>query len=402
MATLDGIRGFVVLSIVVAHIFAVSSWVPAREDLVGLRLSMYFSVDFLFVVSGFVMLLPAVARGSLGSVRSYAMRRVGKLVPSYYVSILVTLAVLPMIPAWYPARDDAAAVVAHLLFLQVPFTWESVGLGSNLLWWSLSTIAAFYLVLPLVAGRYLRHPLLGLLLAISISVAWQLQFGFQDARWAAELPRFLDDFAIGMTAAVVCVAAQRRLPPQRLRLACAWLLVPAGAVLLYLLDVVGDTVARGDARRYEESPLLSLTVATTFAVLLVATAFLPRALQWPFSNRVSRRLGDISFGVFLYHFLIIHVVLTLMGLSLASTAELSPQASWALVGELTLIVVPASLAIAWLSTVLVERPLRARVRRYARRFEGHGASPGLDPPQPGPPAREGLAPRTYTQTGGDS
>jgi len=280
-----------VLSIVIAHIFSVSSWVPAREDLVGLRLSMYFSVDFLFVISGFLMLLPAVARGSFGSVRSYALRRVGKLVPSYYVSILVTLAVLAVIPAWYPARDDTAAVLAHLLFLQVPFAWESVGLGSNLLWWSLSTIAAFYVILPLVARRYLRHPLLGLLLALSISVAWQLQFGFFDARWAAGLPRFLDDFAIGMTAAVVCVAARRRLPPQRLRRACAWLLVAAGAVLLYLLDVVGDTVARGDARRYEESPLLSLTVAATFAVLLVATAFLPSAMQWPLSNRVSRWLG---------------------------------------------------------------------------------------------------------------
>lgn len=284
------------LSIVFGHIFAASSWVPAREDLVGLRMSMYFSVDFLFVVSGFVLFLPAVARRSFGSVRSYAMRLAGKIVPSYYVSILITLVVLAMIPAWYPARDDAAAVVAHLLFLQVPFSWESVGLGSNLLWWSLSTIAAFYVLLPLVAGRYLRHPVVGLLLAISISVAWQLQFGLHDARWAAGLPRFLDDFAIGMTAAVVCVAARRRLSPQRLRRACTWLLVPAGAVLLYLLDLVGDAVARGDARRYEESPLLSLTVAATFAVLLVATAFLPRALQWPFSNRISRWLGDISFA----------------------------------------------------------------------------------------------------------
>lgn len=199
-----------------------------------------------------------------------------------------------------------------------------------------------------------------------------------------------------MTAAAVCVAARRRLPLQRLRRACVWLLVPAGAALLYQLDMVGDTVApHGDARRYEESPLLSVTVATTFAVLLVATAFLPRALQWPFSNRVSRWLGDISFGVFLYHFLIIHVVLTLMGLSLASTAELSPQASWALVAELTLIVVPASLAVAWLSTVLVERPFRARVRRYARRFEGHGASPGLDPGPTRPAGVRKTGPSTY-------
>lgn len=92
-----------------------------------------------------------------------------------------------------------------------------------------------------------------------------------------------------------------------------------------------------------------------------------------------------------------------MGLSLASMDELSPQASWALVGELTLIVVPASLAVAWLSTVLVERPFRARVRRYARRFEGRGASAALDPR---PSAARGrvkrLAPRRAGRTGVDS
>ena len=356
-----------------AHIFVVSRWVP---NLFGLHPAMYFGVDFLFVVSGFVMLLPAVARGAFGSVRSYALRRVGKIVPSYYVSIVVTLTVLAMIPPLYPARHDAAAVVAHLLFLQVPFSWDSVGLGSNLLWWSLSTIAAFYAVLPLVAGRYLRHPLLGLLLAISISVAWQLEFGFHEARWAAELPRFLDDFAIGMSAAAVYVAARRRLPSQRLRRACAWLLVPAGVVLVYLLDLVGDDVARGDAPRYEENPLVSLAVAATFAVLFVATAFLPRALQWPLSNRVSRWLGDISFSVFLYHLLILHVVMNAMGLTPpAGQDDLNSQANWALIGELTLIVVPASLVVAWLSTVLVERPFRARFRRYARQFEGPGTPP---------------------------
>ena len=150
---------------------------------------------------------------------------------------------------------------------------------------------------------------LGLLLAISISVAWQLGFGFHEARWAAELPRFLDDFAIGMTAATVYVAARRRLPSQRRRRACAWLLVPAGVVLVYLLDLVGD------APRYEENPLVSLAVAATFAVLFVATAFLPHALQWPLSNRVSRWLGDISFSVFLYHLLILHVVMNAMGLT---------------------------------------------------------------------------------------
>lgn len=150
---------------------------------------------------------------------------------------------------------------------------------------------------------------------------------------------------------------------------------------------------RGAAERYEENPLLSLAVAATFAVLFVATAFLPRAMRWPLSNRVARGLGDISFGVFLYHLLVLHVVMTAYGLTPPTgQAELHSRADWALIGELTLIVVPASLAVAWLSTVLVERPLRARFRSYAWRFEAprthrapvlHPAPPRrLTPPPP--------------------
>jgi len=69
----------------------------------------------------------------------------------------------------------------------------------------------------------------------------------------------------------------------------------------------------------------------------VAIVLLPRALQWPLSNRVSRWVGDISFGVFLYHLLILHVVMNAMGLTPpAGQDDLDSQANWALIGELTL------------------------------------------------------------------
>jgi peptidoglycan/LPS O-acetylase OafA/YrhL len=131
--------------------------------------------------------------------------------------------------------------------------------------------------------------------------------------------------------------------------------------------------------------------AATFAVLFVAIVLLPRALQWPLSNRVSRWVGDISFGVFLYHLLILHVVMNAMGLRPpASQGAMDTQANWTLIGELTLIVVPTSLVVAWLSTVLVERPFRARFRRYARRFEGPGTPP-VPIPHPAGPASRGAS-----------
>jgi len=267
VATFDGIRGFVILAVVVAHIFGSTAWAPGTEFLLGLRRSMFFSVDFLFLVSGFVLFLPVVARGSLGSVRSYALRRVGRIVPSYYVSILITMGLLTVLPPYYAAPHDAQAVLAHLFFIQSQQYYPLTGLGINAVWWTLSTIALFYVALPLIAGRYLRHPLLGLAIALLIAGLWQLRFpdlGPSSARWSAHFPRFLDDFAIGMTAAVFYVALKHRFAPERLRRASLWALISAALALIYLLYLAGTAVAHGEAPLYAEGPLLSFTVPLAF------------------------------------------------------------------------------------------------------------------------------------------
>ena len=71
----------------------------------------------LFVVSGFVLFLPTAARGGrFGDVGDYALRRAARILPAYWLSLLVAivlLAVLPLGPGVArdrriaPARDDA-------------------------------------------------------------------------------------------------------------------------------------------------------------------------------------------------------------------------------------------------------------------------------------------------------
>jgi peptidoglycan/LPS O-acetylase OafA/YrhL len=378
VATFDGIRGFVVLTVVMAHVFYFTGWAPGPEFLLGLRRSVFFSVDFLFLISGFVLFLPVVARGRFGSVRSYALRRIGRIVPAYYVSIAITLAVLAVFPPFIPAPNDAPAVLAHLGFVQFQaYGQPFVGLGMNGVWWTLSTIALFYVTLPLIAGRYLRHPFLGLALAILIAVPWQLYVGdpLHDSAtsWSAQFPYFLDDFAIGMTAAAVYVALRRGLPAQRLRRASMWVLVPATIALVVLLYVSGRAVARGETVIYAEGPLLSVAVAAAFAIVVVASAFAPRAVQWPLANPVSRWLGEISFGVFLYHFILIYLGLHLL--------RIPPDGSLASMIDLAAFVVPASLVVAWVSHVTIERPLRERIRRFGEPYKGdEGRRPQIPRP----------------------
>ena len=380
VATFDGIRGFVVLTVVMTHIFLFVDWFPEPEFLLGIRRSLFFSVDFLFAISGFVLFLPVAARGTIGSVRAYAVRRVARIVPAYYVSIAVTLAVLAVLPQFIPAPNHGPAILAHLLFLQFEFYGQPfVGLGINGVWWTLSTIVLFYLALPLVARRYLRHPFAGLATALLVAGVWQLYVGdpLHDTAtaWTAQFPFFLDDFAIGMTAAAVYVTLWRRFDPDTLRRASLWVLVPASAVLVFLLYLSGSAVAHGDTTIYAEGPLLSFAVPVSFALVVVSSAFAPRAIQWPLANRGSRWLGEISFGVFLYHLIVIYLALYFL--------RIAVDGSLTSVLQLTAVVVPVSLAVAWLSTITIERPLRAWIKRFAQPRQDRASIP-LEPPLPAP------------------
>ena len=53
------------------------------------------SLDVLFIVSGFVIYLPTSSRdGDFGRVSAFAIRRVARLVPAYYVALLIALLLL--------------------------------------------------------------------------------------------------------------------------------------------------------------------------------------------------------------------------------------------------------------------------------------------------------------------
>ena len=53
----------------------------------------------LFVVSGFVLFLPTAARGGrFGDVGAYALRRAARILPAYWLSLVVAIVLLAVLP----------------------------------------------------------------------------------------------------------------------------------------------------------------------------------------------------------------------------------------------------------------------------------------------------------------
>jgi len=378
----DGFRAFAAISVVLYHCMYGAGLPPLGSDLLrNYLVAGFVGVDFFLVLSGFLLFLPvAAARGRFGDVRSYALRRVTRILPAYYVALVATVGLLLFL-----SRTKAYGLTRHNLVLNLALhatflqhnAGSALGLpegfGINGAVWTLSIEALFYLLLPLVAVRFFRRPVLGLGLGLGIAAVWRLAVAHSTLHVASlpgvatagatrlilitQFPSFAGHFALGMMAAWLFVKMRR----SRF----------AGSPWTVVLQVVGlsgiilsmELIGHRDLAK-TAGPLDHWTTTTplalSFAVLLLATALAPRWAQWPVTNRVARRLGDISYGIYLSHLLFVELALTAL--------HFFPAGNLVAFLRMVGFVVTGSLLLGWASFVWVERPLT----RWARRRSAPG------------------------------
>ena len=330
---LDGLRALAALSVLAFHVWLYRPGAPpgprvALGDHVLFELSR--GLVLFFVLSGYLLYRPI-------EWRSFAVKRVARLVPAYYVCI-VACVLLFGVPDGLPLF----AVLAQ------NYSPETV-MQLNPVTWTLCVEAAFYLLLPLLALR--RQAWVPLAL-VGVTLAWsQLADGFLASKL---LPAWIGHFALGM---LVAVWAERR---PRLGSRATALLVAAGASLVVLDGFWHETAAR-DA--FVRAGLASLPAAAGFA-LIVSAAVAGRgpAVAW-LRARALVAVGVGSYGVYLWH------VPLLMA---ARDAAVLPS-SWA--GRLALIL-PLALALGALSWRLVERPSIRWAASYRGRERAAAATSG--------------------------
>lgn len=368
LPALDGLRALAVLAVLLTHVGFQTG--RTDDDALGAVLSrLDLGVTLFFLLSGFLLYRPFAAAHFTGRppprLRSYLRNRALRILPAYWVLVLV------VVPLLSPERADPAELARQALLLQT--TEAGHLLPAMTQTWSLVVEAGFYLVLPLLAwvarpraprsrGRQLRAEAL-LLAAMSLTaLAWRVAVhagGLGDERvttlW---LPGYLDWFALGMGLAVLRAwrAAGGRSPSldDVTASTATWLVL---AALLFWLATNPATGPRGltSPTAWEAVARHALYGATAACLLLPAVLHRgsgPSAWERLLSTRPMRFLGRISYGVFLWHLLALDLVFRLPGLEPFTGRAL-------LVLALTL---PLSLALASLSLWVVEEPALRRKR----------------------------------------
>jgi peptidoglycan/LPS O-acetylase OafA/YrhL len=350
LPSLTGMRFVAAAVVVLHHSFFMYFFADPEVNTVLTRIGIggaFSGVGFFFMLSGFVLAWSARDDGVL----RFWRRRVVKIYPNHFVTALagiglallfgMTLSVPQVVPnlflvnTWVPDQVVLTAInqpswsLCAELFFYLLFPWLfrlAKRIPDERLWWWAGAVVLAVLAVPFFARTvFPSYPEVPGLPAS----AWQWWFCYLFP------PTRLLEFFLGILIARL-VRAGRWVPVGMLP---ALLALLAGLVVqILLLPRVYGIVA-------------PVVVPIALVIGAGATADL-RGTASPFRGPVLRRLGEISFALYMVHFLVLQFGKQLLG---AGRTWSSPAA----VGVIAMFFV-VCLAAAWLLYTVVEKPAMRR------------------------------------------
>ena len=340
---IQALRAFAVLAVVLYHLW------PSRLP------GGYAGVDIFFVISGYLItgqLLREVATTDRVALLRFYARRARRLLPAACLVLAVTaVATLLWVP-YTQWRETGRQIVASAIYLE---NWALAGNSTDYLnsdtsassvqhYWSLSVEEQFYLIWPalLIAvavatrrrwghlRRILTTAALGALaLASLVFSVWFTQLQPSAAYFVT--PTRLWEFAAGGLLATTGIVLRGRIAAN-----LGWLV---GAVMLvaslFLLD--GHSAFPGY--------VALLPVVGSALMIGVEFESLPRVVRITESLPPVQLIGDVSYGMYLWHWPLIIVYPYAVGSTLTAAGKLN--------------ILTASVLLAWVMKIWLEDPIRS-------------------------------------------
>lgn len=361
---LYGVRAVGALFVLVTHV-GFHSGAALNTSFAGLLSRLDSGVAIFFVLSGFLLFRPHCLAWLHGrphpTVGRYLWHRVLRIVPALWIAVVASAVLLEQ------ADVPVSAWVRNATLTQVYSAGnEAQGLTQM---WSLATEVAFYLLLPLL-GRALTHGTvsaravtvrLGVLLSTPlVGAAWMSAAAASgDGLRPLWLPGFIGWFGLGMALSLWQTArASGWLPATHVDLlvrypGTTWSLA-AGLLLVLTSPVAGPySLTAPTPGEAATKNLLYGLVAVLIVLPAVGGSQRTPAPVRTLGGPVARFLGEISYGIFCYHLVVLGLVEQLLDYTIFT-------------GGFVRLLIPTlagTIAVAALSYYLLERPIMDLGRR---------------------------------------
>ncbi|GAC1302642.1 MAG: hypothetical protein NVSMB19_12070 [Vulcanimicrobiaceae bacterium] len=366
LAPLDGLRGLAIALVLWFHIWQIT-WLRADVHVFGMTLNFnalpeagFVGVDLFFFISGFCLFYPYVRSAVDGAPRqslaTFAYRRALKILPSYYLSIAVVVAL-----GWAHFASPADALVqlvTHATFVHV-FNDATFG-GINGVLWSLGIEVQFYVVFPLACWCALRRPATTCVLLACAALAYRIAVAphYDAVHQLEQLPGTIDLFAAGMFAAYAYRALAVRAPHLAARRPLWTALALAGtfASVWTVQSAFDARLVAGWPGAWEVCGRSAMSLS--FVAVALGSLFAAPAWQRALANPVLVFLSVISYNLYLWHQVVARALRDARWPAWSGANE-HADALWGL--AFSGVACASTIAIAWLLTWVVERPfLRGR------------------------------------------
>ena len=379
---LDGVRALAVFGVLWFH-FWQQNWImpyidlpflsriglPGTLNLLFLPRAGFLFVDWLLFLSAFCLFLPyaraALAHESLPETKLFYKKRIARIVPSYFVAVLLIFFLVSVPSHAYRSVSEALGdLVPTLTFTQTFFSDTLLATKINGVLWTAAVEMQFYLFFPFLAKAFTKKPVWTYLGMLIVSVLYLRGFALahpDDIRLTVnQLPAFFGVFANGMAVAFLFVLAGKFLKrsPQLSALALVGLV--AGVVLLVaMMKTAPDSrpVQIWQARN-------RFSLSLVFALITVSAALTFSGIRWLFSNKLMRFLSLISFNVYIWHQ---WIAVQLKEWRIPFWSGEKPPNMTGDVGwqwAYTALIFAATFALAIAGTYLVEHPLAKRIMAW--------------------------------------
>lgn len=336
---LDSLRGIAALSVMLSHIFLIYPIVWNTNQPTGspwwLQLAMFSplrvvwagheAVIFFFILSGFVLALIFFGKSETPPYRLYLLKRILRIYPPYLVAALSAIALrellfvgtVPYVSDWFNQswQNSATAriVIDHTLMIG-----SFNNCDFNPVLWSLVHEMRISIFFPLIAWGMVRAEKLCLLLTVVFTFIYWLTISLKfrgvisfDHDYFATL-HYTGFFILGAYLAKhrgwILAAAQQIPKTAKFLLLLAALLAYSNA---FWLPYYGTPHARLLALVVSKTLVQDWITASGVAVFIIL-ALSTNSISWLLSARPLAFLGSISYSLYLFHALVLKIIITLL------------------------------------------------------------------------------------------